>query len=320
MTLAGARCYNQTIGRFLAHDPLSGVAPGWTGYRFAGDDPVNVTDPTGLYEYTDGYGTWDNATVAGSPVTYGNLVRAPGQSGDGIHPKSISGDEVARDLVGRNIRIGFQNGPGDPIYSGGPLPTVLVTASRPLLILKGLFSNRFNSWQPIGTGAGLSVNPLFPQHSAYAEGVSDIVWGAISPVLLGMAGGGEVSVGGGRALVSWFKGLRMPTVAARGSTATARSLGVAGERAVGIGSKTRIPSLTGTAKYRIPDGLSSTTLTEVKNVSSLSYTRQLWDFHMFSQQTGRQFMLYTRPTTTFSGPLQGLINQGQIIVRPIPGF
>lgn len=101
-------------------------------------------------------------------------------------------------------------------------------------------------------------------------------------------------------------------------TAKGGPLGIAGEEAVGVGSKVRIPSLTGTAKYRIPDQLTSTTLGEVKNVSHLSLTRQLTDFHMFSQQTGRQFILYTRPNTTFSGPLQNLINNGSIITKPIP--
>ena len=78
-----------------------------------------------------------------------------------------------------------------------------------------------------------------------------------------------------------------PEQGADAGPATARSLGVAGERAVGVGSKTRIPSLSGTAKYRIPDGLTSTTLIEVKNVGNQSYTRQLRDFYMYSQQTGR---------------------------------
>lgn len=101
----------------------------------------------------------------------------------------------------------------------------------------------------------------------------------------------------------------------------ARTLGVQGERAVGtLGPKTRIPSLTGTAKYRIPDGLSRTTLTEVKNVNSLSLTRQLNDFHLYSTQRGLQFNLYTRPNTTFSAPLQNLINQGSINVYTIPGL
>jgi RHS repeat-associated protein len=96
-----------------------------------------------------------------------------------------------------------------------------------------------------------------------------------------------------------------------------RALGIAGEEMVGVGAKTRIPSLTGTAKYRIPDIFTPSTLGEVKNVNYLSLTRQLNDFHLYSNQTGRQFMLYTRPTTTFSMPLQNLINSGNIIVKPI---
>lgn len=106
--------------------------------------------------------------------------------------------------------------------------------------------------------------------------------------------------------------------ASKGGLSNARALGIAGEEAVGVGAKTRIPSLTGTAKYRIPDQLTSTTLGEVKNVRYQSLTRQLIDFHLYSQQTGRQFFLYTRPNTTFSGPLQNLINKGSIITKPIP--
>jgi len=87
--------------------------------------------------------------------------------------------------------------------------------------------------------------------------------------------------------------------AAKTGIANSRALGIAGEQAVGVGSKTRIPSLTGTANYRIPDQLTSTTLGEVKNVSHLSLTRQLTDFHLYSQQNRLQFTLYTRPTSTF---------------------
>ncbi|WP_307810549.1 putative toxin [Gelidibacter salicanalis] len=100
--------------------------------------------------------------------------------------------------------------------------------------------------------------------------------------------------------------------------ANSRALGLQGESAVGVGTKTRIPSLTNTAAYRVPDHLSSTALGEIKNVSHLSLTRQLRDFHLFSQQNGLQFNLFTRSTTTFSQPLQNLINNGSIIVQPIP--
>jgi hypothetical protein len=111
---------------------------------------------------------------------------------------------------------------------------------------------------------------------------------------------------------------RISYVSSNERLSQARALGVAGEEAVGVGEKTRIPSLTGTAEYRIPDQLTSTTLVEVKNVSHQTLTKQLMDFHLYSQQTGRQFILYTRPNTTFSGPLQNLINNGSILNMYIP--
>jgi hypothetical protein len=91
------------------------------------------------------------------------------------------------------------------------------------------------------------------------------------------------------------------------------------KEAVGItGSKTRIPSLTETANYRIPDRLTSTTLEGVKNVGHQSLTRQLTDFHKYAQETGREFILHTRPNTTFSKPLQTLIDEGSIAHKIIP--
>ncbi|MDR1199320.1 MAG: hypothetical protein LBK94_10000 [Prevotellaceae bacterium] len=103
---------------------------------------------------------------------------------------------------------------------------------------------------------------------------------------------------------------------AKEGTALARELGVAGERAVGItGSKTAIKVA---GRTRIPDALTRTTLIEVKNVKSLSFTSQLRDFSVFSQQTGREFMLYTRPNTILSTPLRQAIDNGLIIRRFIP--
>jgi hypothetical protein len=99
----------------------------------------------------------------------------------------------------------------------------------------------------------------------------------------------------------------------------ARTLGVQGERAVGtLGSKVRIESLTGMAKYRIPDKLTASTLTEVKNVSRLSYTRQLRDFNLYSQKYSLEFELFTRPNTKLSGPLLNQIRKGNIILKTIP--
>ena len=76
--------------------------------------------------------------------------------------------------------------------------------------------------------------------------------------------------------------------------------------------------MTRTAKYRIPDQLTSTTLTEVKNVQQLALTNQIKDFIQYSQATGREFIIYTRANTTFTKPLQDAIDQGLIIIKEIP--
>jgi Restriction endonuclease fold toxin 7 len=60
-------------------------------------------------------------------------------------------------------------------------------------------------------------------------------------------------------------------------------------------------------------------LSEVKNVESLSYARQLRDFADYAQQTGRRFDLYVRPNTSLSGPLERAVGPGgPINLRFIP--
>ena len=100
-----------------------------------------------------------------------------------------------------------------------------------------------------------------------------------------------------------------------------RRLGNEGELLSGIVKNTeRIPSASGTAAYRIPDGLdhSAQLIQEVKNVSSLSYTRQLRDFSAYSQANGYSFELFVRPTTQLSGPLQTAVANGDITLRFLP--
>jgi len=99
------------------------------------------------------------------------------------------------------------------------------------------------------------------------------------------------------------------------ATLLARTLGRDGELAAEIVKNTeRIPSLTGTAAYRIPDALEKTTLvlTEVKNVKQLSLTSQVKDFVLFAEKKGYEVILRVRPTTRLSKPLQELVQQGRI--------
>lgn len=105
-------------------------------------------------------------------------------------------------------------------------------------------------------------------------------------------------------------------VAAEDAMAGVRAAGSAGERAAGIVKNTdHIPSLSDTAAYRIPDELNATTLGEVKNVGSLSYTQQLQDFQAYAAQQGLTFNLYVRGSTTLSGPLQTAVDDG--LIEPV---
>ena len=94
--------------------------------------------------------------------------------------------------------------------------------------------------------------------------------------------------------------------------------GAAAEAISGITKNpTRIyDNLVSGAKYRIPDCLTSTTLSEVKNYSgTLSYTAQLRDFVSYSQAHGLQMHLYTN--AKLSGRLQEIVDSDIIQVFPL---
>jgi len=102
----------------------------------------------------------------------------------------------------------------------------------------------------------------------------------------------------------------------RSEMAAVQALGRAGENGAGIVQNTqRIPSLSGTAAYRTPDGLRGGALIEVKNVGRLSFTAQLRDSLHYAIMTGRDMILWVRPGTILSPSLQRAIREGWIQVR-----
>ena len=46
----GARNYDPALGRWMNIDPLAEKATDWTPYRYAFNNPLSFTDPTGMYE------------------------------------------------------------------------------------------------------------------------------------------------------------------------------------------------------------------------------------------------------------------------------
>ena len=133
--------------------------------------------------------------------------------------------------------------------------------------------------------------------------------------------GSRAEAGAAWAYYKAYYGLDKATTSVQATSGGAEPvlLGQAGESAVrgahSIGQKVLIRI---NGRHRIPDGLTGTTVSEVKNVSSLTYTRQLRDFADYAQAQGLQFDLYVRQTTVLSSPLIDAIVSGQINLRYIP--
>ncbi len=149
MTSMGARCYNQTIGRFLANDPLSMAAPGWTGYRLGYDNPVNVTDPTGNMEATDGYGSVSTTASVG----FWDLGRKSTSLGD-LEEREVA-REIQYDDSGKatGVKIGYQQDEqvGDP---GGP-----INPGDPLYLLIDSRQDELGNWHYYKKGTNEEIHP-----------------------------------------------------------------------------------------------------------------------------------------------------------------
>ncbi len=284
----GARFYDSDVSRFLSLDPLASQYPSLSDYTYVASNPILYTDPTGMAVETR------------------------------------YKDKITGELI-EDVNDGYDQ---DTYVDRDQFKLVRDYAARSGLDFKNqfharYFTDQYTGWGKVGQQLGLYSSHKSDQQwrNFYSNDMSSIDPAGGMYVHVELAVLEFVTIN--KYLGVAFRGVKYAFL---GSTTTstgtklAYNLGVAGERAVGVSTKTRIPSLTGTASYRIPDIITSTTLTEVKNVAHQSLTRQLKDFLLFSQQTGREFVLYTRSTTTFSAPLQNLINQGKVVVKTIPGM
>jgi RHS repeat-associated protein len=46
----GARFYDAVLGRWHVPDMLADEAPSWSPFRYGFNNPINLTDPTGMFE------------------------------------------------------------------------------------------------------------------------------------------------------------------------------------------------------------------------------------------------------------------------------
>jgi RHS repeat-associated protein len=192
-------------------------------------------------------------------------------------------------------------GPTQPV-SGGPL--------------NGTRVNPSNLTQPTASNAQ-SVALMYGGY--YEPGPNGLTWHSLAKDAAIQMGVLSVTVLGGEAIGPIAAGIR--GLRALESAASFSEVGAAGEAAVRgayeIGPRA---SFTIEGRLRIPDGLTSSTLSEVKNVERLSFTGQLRDYSAFARSVGLNFDLYARSTTRFSGPLAEAIQNGTINSRHIPPY
>ena len=176
---------------------------------------------------------------------------------------------------------------------------------------------RTGRWEELKTAFTQSSTAIRSADVAGAQeqiAIWEKAWGQTKTTII-VGGTALVPVGG---LFTAVNDMRAVGTATQGIARSAE-LGQAGEEAVraayNIGSKITIRV---GERIRIPDGLTATTLTEVKNVAQLNLTTQLRDYMAFAQETNRTFVLFVRKGAILSKPLQEAISSGQIILKFIP--
>ena len=212
-----------------------------------------------------------------------------------------------RSALSSNLFAYCLNNPSSMSDDTGNLPFFAITAAIGAAVgavFGGVVAARSGSNIIAGIGLGAAAGALIGTGAGIAAGVAlagSITASTGAVMASGSALAAAIGSGGLRAGVSNLsQASNGAATAAQVSESHMQQVyrqGQAGEQAANIVKKTmRIPSLSGTAAYRIPDGLDvvNKILTEVKNYSgTLSYTRQLRDFVAWSQTNGYTMHLVT---------------------------
>lgn len=274
----------QLLG-FRYYDPAAG--------RFLTRDPIGYAGGANLYAY-----------AGNSPVAFGDPSGLSGVDWTKLRSEGWRGWCSASSFVDTYVLGGGMTRFGSKVgcYEAG----------------------RESAWEVAKAGAVVVVKAGDAATTVVALPKAAVGLGRSIPGLVGKGGGGR-----------WLPRLpffrRTPCVLPSIPHVTPPVTGGAGPVRVGqaglhragiVQNKVPIRSLSGTANYRIPDGLDDVgiVLTEVKNVKRLSYTRQLRDFHAWasSQPIPYTFELWVRSSTRLSQPLKDAIGRGDIVLRYLP--
>ncbi len=252
---------------------------------------------------------------------------------DPVTGRFLNGDSLLNQesVLGNNIFSYCLNNPVNMADTSGNFPFLILTALVCATIggiIGGVTAANNNEDVVKGTLVGMATGALIGA-GVGAIGGAALAGSALATTGQVVAGANFLAatvttsgIGAGASLIANNLSQTINNTAPVIQTGTAKmqevtAKGKAGELASGLVKNTEhIPSYTGTATYRIPDALTDTFLAEVKNYSgTLSYTNQLKDFVLYSQDKGLDMFLYTN--APLSGPLQQVVDSGLIKLIPL---
>jgi len=300
------RVYDPLVARFMSADPLIQEpehSQSYNRYAYVWNNPTNLTDPTGFQAQTQASQSGANCDVqcredrsreeqcralGGNCRTLG-ISRTEQARNNSIDPSAqASNNNNSANSEPSYSRVGFSSVSGFA-NDGSSVQVIHDTWKR---------DSKYYGTPDQIMGQWLAFNPIEEIARSLGASQRQAFW----------LGFGAMVVGNPRQLLA-------------GAAKSAGALGREGEAAVraayNIGDKVKL-SING--RVRIPDGLNTAerSLSEVKNVNSLSFTRRLRDYSDYAQSEGFRFDLYTRPDTKLSGPLLNAIDSGFINHLTIP--
>lgn len=129
------RNYDQTIGRFMAVDPLAKATESMTVYQYANNNPVMMNDPMGDYSIASGRITWADLTT--KPWEHnGGYDKSSGRGSGGSWNAHSAYDQLMSSKYGGYADINgvsFYDGPLSAISNGYTTYSALGLVGSPLL-------------------------------------------------------------------------------------------------------------------------------------------------------------------------------------------
>jgi RHS repeat-associated protein len=291
---------------------------------------VALTDSTGAIQTSYGYDPYGNTSITGTATTSNYAYAGRENDGTGLYYNRARyynptwGRFISEDPIGFDGGINFyEYADGNPIQFRDPSGLCLPCLAEGAVLLYDLFEGGSAAYEgaaavEAASGAATAAEGVSASEMATTTAVGALGMGVCLAGACAHSATGTASPASGSIKPSPPPPPGTPW-GENSMAASSNELGDAGESAVrgsyDIGPKKTIDI---GGRNIVPDGITPSTLSEVKNVGYHAYTLQLRGYFAYANATGRIFYLYLRPGATLAGPLQAAIEAGDIIPIDIP--